>query len=741
MFKIKLTTKNSKWKIVQNVLKGNYYTDVVDFENKEDKDAFLRNEVGEDWDDLDSFVPINPDWEDEIHFSCVLDLEAINRKIEKEKEKLTRDQALRRDFAILYDTNQKDEKKRIKFYTIECSMIPNHIYNKVQLKAELDVFFTYDVKEIWKKNAEVAMERGVFAKQWDKDKPLLDINSPLMFAEPIRSGLGATIKTPSKELFSNEIEGFLVFIKPQKRYLTTKVRTVSGITVWNINHTVPDTIIIDAQSSNNKVENAYVYLQTTSSDNDDLIIWTGATGDLTKYVYPQYQKIGYDDKIYTKSDYYICLFLDKSRINDAIGEYDYTFGDILNSPDVIRIVPINFIPETKQELMLGVLKNNEESLDLFWDMPTIGLTGPLIRKVYVPVPFFTLFENTQVFAFNPLENVTNDLEKDEFSPNQYAKIWGGQNYFWRITNAVKQSIGVSLELLGSPPTATITRKQVFSLEGNFAKTTLDQGLYKFGNLRNLFAFEEVNNVTGFQNTDRWLNYASDNAQNINKQAAVQDRNKILGIISGGFSIASGSSVTASGLYGLRQSLKQRKENNTEQGDESSKIGESMVLSSSVLGGAANIASGIGSILTASNSINLQAAQLADAQSAKNSITTTGSEFDKIQVLDGSYTSLRMQLYELPDSLKKSTAMFYHRFGYALNGTLASPLDYLSNGLRWDFFQAEFNSIYQALSEEVSPQEAKIMALSLSYGVRVWHFKKEFIDDFVVGDFSKRNIKT
>jgi len=90
-------------------------------------------------------------WHDEIHATFTIDLEKTNFK---------RSEALRKDFCCVYDSNEETYK----FYTMEAHL-DKQVYTTLTYVIELDLFFTYDIKNIWKENVKVLVERGVFKTQ------------------------------------------------------------------------------------------------------------------------------------------------------------------------------------------------------------------------------------------------------------------------------------------------------------------------------------------------------------------------------------------------------------------------------------------------------------------------------------------------------------------------------------------------------------------------------------------------
>jgi len=135
------------------------------------------------------------------------------------------------------------------------------------------------------------------------------------------------------------------------------------------------------------------------------------------------------------------------------------------------------------------------------------------------------------------------------------------------------------------------------------------------------------------------------------------------------------------------------------------------------GGLNQIARGITSLFQVNDNINRQTASLRDRSNNANSIASSGVEYERIAAFDVSPFNVRTEEYVINTNVRTAIGNYFHRYGYQTN-LLANPLSVLNNGRIFDYLQAEFTSVYAGLSEDLSPQEAKIVAESISYGVRV-----------------------
>ena len=135
------------------------------------------------------------------------------------------------------------------------------------------------------------------------------------------------------------------------------------------------------------------------------------------------------------------------------------------------------------------------------------------------------------------------------------------------------------------------------------------------------------------------------------------------------------------------------------------------------GSVEQIARGITSLTRVNDNINRTTAHLRDKASSSNYISLTGAEFERLNAFDISPYSLRSEEYRLVDNVRNMIAQYFHRYGYAISDQ-SSYKNYINNGRIFDYLQAEYTSVYSGLSENLSPQEAKIVAESISYGVRI-----------------------
>lgn len=744
--KVRITQKNTVWKIVQNPLKNNYYTDVMDFENDEQRGEFLNKyqfPKGK-WDDLTKYVDCPVEWNDEIHFSFKIDLTSI-----PESERPTRSEALRKDFAIIFDENEK----KWYFCTIQANFPrATKQYTQLSFKGELDVFFTYGLKNMFKKDGKIQIERQVMDNQFKDGFPNLDINNDFSFAENLNTEVAQLPFEKPKEIFSEKPNSFLVFLKPQSRDINLKANVYLSNDnlnrTFNGNAIVKDTIVIGARGDDNKVQTFYLTMEIDYDfgKEKNALGYSVGNGYFNLIRYPLYQKIG-NPKSYKKENYYVPIIipfdeLENKIFDTGIDKSTLYVSDLLNSSDVIKIIPFykNYNQNTRK-LNTFVFSNNigHKSLDFY---------SSLYSDVYRGINYtFEMLDDLLISSREYISIIQkfNPLNNNNFSWEQYNKMYKGENQLWMLTNSNKQSFNIKAEMLAEDisKVISISRYQTYTLQGNFGKTIIDNGYYKNGNMRNVLCLEEINNIENFLNNDMTLKKFADNAQNINVKAGIDNQNKVLGIANGTLGIASGIANTIGGgalsVFGLQGSIETDDDNNFLRKTHTySDMLNATKGGSEGTGGLEQIGRGITQMIQSGNEIKMAAANIADAQSGKNQITTTGSEIEKIQLLDKSINSLRLQKYELPNSLKNMVAMYYHRYGYSAGGLLKNPLMCINNGRIFDYLQAEFNSVYAGLNENLSPQEAKIAALSISYGIRIWHYNENFT---TVGDYSKRNIKS
>lgn len=792
--KILLSKKNSKWKVVQNVLTGNYYTDVVSFRNDDEKDQFLQQNVATDWRDLTKYINISPTWEDEIHFSFTTDLKLSG---------MTKSKALRCDFAIVYDENDKEAGYR--FYSLTARLNPKQNYSTISFVAELDVFFTYDIKNIWKPNAQIASERRVFNNQWLQDEagnlyPNIKIGNDLSLLE--ETGSEALVTSHFAGINTNTTKGLLLYFKPSRRKVNFNspikfLKTGNTVTA-QINGIFEDCVTVRASATGSTVDVGYLVIntETTSDKSNNITYLASEPADAINIVhlnnYPPLQRV---EKYYKKSDKYVVLWLDINKLSTPAwtfqSEYTITWGDLLNSPELLKIEPTNEDWTNEKKALLTTIDTNTKYASnngFTFDNTKVGASDfwfnqdLVVNYQYIPIlnvnDVHKVKETFVEKAFFP--KVTQKmLTVDYYDYHQYAKLANSENLNWSIVDVLKNQLNFNMNILNATnDTFTIENQTVHNLSGRFSKVFIQEmGLVNPGNsLRNPYVLETDFNLDYFQNTDKWLDYAAQNQLSINQQSRRLKSNIALGAIGSVASIALSATGVAGGIAGgIRGAMSKNVLNKLTPGGidpqilndfssgdyetylnnrnrgldynqtvtkyklHSEIVNKNKNTSTAAVMGLGNIVSGVKEFVNSIMDLKELSNSLAIAQTNSNIIKSVGGEYEKLIALDNPY-SYHIFKNEQPEVIKKALGYHFHRFGYNNGGRLESPLESLNKGVIFDYIMSNYASTYQALNETVSPQEAKIIANSIEQGVRVWHWTPDLPDSWEIGNYRFRNIK-
>lgn len=142
--KILLGTSNTKWGVIVKPQSSNVYRNILSFDTPQLKDDFLNTEVFQNPDGSKG------DYKTELRNSnnrAVMEVDSLTiqfRVNETEYPYETFDSLLNKDFCAM-----QDEHGKIKFYAITDAQRKGNI---IEYSAELDIFFTHDIKDIFNDN-------------------------------------------------------------------------------------------------------------------------------------------------------------------------------------------------------------------------------------------------------------------------------------------------------------------------------------------------------------------------------------------------------------------------------------------------------------------------------------------------------------------------------------------------------------------------------------------------------------
>lgn len=190
--KILLGTSNTKWGVIVKPQSSNVYRNILSFDTPQLKDDFLNTEVFQKPDGSKG------DYKTELRNSnnrAVMEIDSLTiefRVNETEYPYETFDSLLNKDFCAM-----EDEHGKIKFYAITDAQRKGNI---IEYTAELDIFFTHDIKDIFN-DRDTQINRGMVDRFYKDNgqiknihlKPDQDYKSPLYANDDYENGMSSTL--------------------------------------------------------------------------------------------------------------------------------------------------------------------------------------------------------------------------------------------------------------------------------------------------------------------------------------------------------------------------------------------------------------------------------------------------------------------------------------------------------------------------------------------------------------------
>lgn len=147
--KVILGNSNTKWGVIIRPQSSNTYRHVLSFDTPALKDAFINKYIMQDKGDYKQEL-------DNSYNRGVVELDALNIEFRVNVDEYpyeTFNTLLNKDFCIT-----KDEHGEIKFYAIKDAKRKGNI---IQYVAEIDIFFTHDIKTIFNDDVETEIVKGM----------------------------------------------------------------------------------------------------------------------------------------------------------------------------------------------------------------------------------------------------------------------------------------------------------------------------------------------------------------------------------------------------------------------------------------------------------------------------------------------------------------------------------------------------------------------------------------------------
>jgi len=437
------------------------------------------------------------------------------------------------------------------------------------------------------------------------------------------------ILTSKNSIFADDLTGYLLFFKTKTTYISETLHNNSSNSNVSFKGSVINTISLTARKNNQGIDTNILYLEGSIGNAH----YSNTFGD--------YQYLNNAENFSEKP---LILFVSKDDYNNnKLLTPSCPTRLLFSSPELLNIVPINYIP-----------KLNKIDGAVFWN-------GSTVRNSEIEIVNFssssTIYFNSNYRGNFNIVVDTPFIQKTLLTlPSQSEKYLKINTFPYNFIN-LKSSTGLSMNinfLFTQDLNIEIERKRSIAFDGMYSKISVNNGFYLNGSIRNEFSFETNDNITFYQATDRFLEFANNNIQSINNTARQNRKDSIFSKISGsigiGTSLLSAAAGAATGGIGA-------------------------VLGLGALG---SLTSNIQQIANSNNQINSLSYSINDAISSGSNLVNTGNEFSRLSNLDNPF-SIEVDYYQLPDQLLNLVITHFKKYGYKL-GINANPLDWLENGI-------------------------------------------------------------
>jgi len=778
MYKIILGKKNSPWKVSQNPLKGNWYTDIVhfkDFEN--DRKKFLKKYTEIDLDDISNWLEADLIWSDSVHIKVTFDIDDYKEKFgEMSKHKF-----LNRDFMVVYDDVEKE------FYFFSISQIfsdgnSNKSYNKIEYDGELDVFFQYGIQNILT-NKQVNLLRSHSPNEWCKDndtgaiKPNVDIDSELGVSEGLELN-GSKIISDRETFFDENKQQLLLVLQLQQKEVRAGFISKLNIGTYRFQADIlmPNTIDFNSSKGETNLVTRYLYFPNFGKDNNEVstnTIWetvSGVANNNISIIKPKIEKqanVTVSKINYLLQDKYIGIVLDMKNVDDK-----EIYNELKNSPQLLKIIPVNgdiFVKEIEVDLLVnnpeqekntgndikseiglmtsigngeyryGIESNNWKPYQskVGWRPDDYG-SGIYLAKTY-KIKFcedIPIYENFVITDFKiPSLSPTYDTNlKSKYKSRNIGKMYNSTALEFNVVDSQLASFTIRPELMKNSSEMAIFHEKVIAIDQTTVSTRfiplgglhIYDSVYFNSSRKSPYRWNTSNNLQNFRNVDSFKEFVLNNSNGVNEEYKQAKQRREIAKTTGSLQIASGVLQTLTGSLAMAKGIVKPD------------MGSQLSGGNSIIGGIGGIIGGINTLAMMNNELNSMGAKMRDRNSNVNNIAANGTEIDTYTRLDmASFESLEFQTWKLPNVIYEKLAMYYNQFGVEMGGKLVSPLDYIHTHQRFNFMMIEPQTGYNAINAEYSALIAQIITLSLAMGVRIWHWD-ENMDDFEIGNYEYNN---
>lgn len=218
MNKILLPKNNSIWGVIINPQSSNTYRHALSFDTKQLKEQFIGQEL---------FGSSSYDWKAELDKQPSISIpeqdgKNITVRVQREQyPNYSFDELLNKDFLILL--TELNGTKKYKYYAISSATVKGQI---IEYKAELDIFFTYDVKDMFN-DKPIKINQAMYDR-YKKENNTIIPNFNGDFYLPL--GTADQRKTPlyNNEMFDNLANGTAVLNGDILKPIPTQLKIVKA---------------------------------------------------------------------------------------------------------------------------------------------------------------------------------------------------------------------------------------------------------------------------------------------------------------------------------------------------------------------------------------------------------------------------------------------------------------------------------------------------------------------------------
>jgi len=142
-----------------------------------------------------------------------------------------------------------------------------------------------------------------------------------------------------------------------------------------------------------------------------------------------------------KQEKYFVIYIDNSELSNEIAG-SISVADLFSSPDVLKVVPCYTVPDYKQLDSQVIYETNSGGyINLTYENTAGPFYIDFTRNNYNFKILKDGWTTTTNFEY-PISLSADPLKQDTYTPEQYAKLYTGNNFYYKLINGQKQAINL-----------------------------------------------------------------------------------------------------------------------------------------------------------------------------------------------------------------------------------------------------------------------------------------------------------